>query len=72
MDLGISGRVAIVAGASTGIGYAVTEELQVNGVSVVVAARDAVRLQIAERSLLQHRSGNRSRGQAKNDCQLQA
>jgi 3-oxoacyl-[acyl-carrier protein] reductase len=53
MDLGISGRVAIVTGASTGIGYAVAEELLVNGASVVIAARDGVRLQAAEKGLLQ-------------------
>jgi 3-oxoacyl-[acyl-carrier protein] reductase len=52
MDLGISGRVAIVTGASTGIGYAVAEELLINGVSVVIAARDAARLKAAEEGLL--------------------
>ena len=48
MDLGISERVAIVTGASAGIGFAVAEELLANGVSVVIAAREPGRLQKAE------------------------
>jgi len=44
MDLGISGRVAIVTGASAGIGFAVAKELVENGVSVVLTARDIDRL----------------------------
>ena len=51
MDLGISGRVAIVTGASAGIGFAVAEELLVNGAFVLIAARDASRLQKAETEL---------------------
>jgi 3-oxoacyl-[acyl-carrier protein] reductase len=51
MNLGISGRVAIVTGASAGIGFAVAEELVTNGASVVIAAREASRLQDAEAEL---------------------
>jgi 3-oxoacyl-[acyl-carrier protein] reductase len=51
LDLGISGRVAIVTGASTGIGFAVAEELLANGASVVIAARGASRLKKAEAQL---------------------
>ena len=51
MDLGISGRVAIVTGASAGIGFAVAKELVENGVSVVLAARDVDRLTEAEDAL---------------------
>jgi 3-oxoacyl-[acyl-carrier protein] reductase len=41
MDLGLSGRVAIVTGASRGIGRACADELVAEGVHVVVVSRDA-------------------------------
>src|ERR1700733_13567004 len=40
MDLGIEGRVALVGGASQGIGRAVAQALVAEGVRVVVTARD--------------------------------
>jgi 3-oxoacyl-[acyl-carrier protein] reductase len=52
MDLGISGRVAIVTGASTGIGFAVAQELLANGASVIIAAREPARLHSAKTALL--------------------
>ncbi len=39
MELGLAGRVAIVTGASKGIGLAVTEALVDEGVAVVAGAR---------------------------------
>src|SRR5258708_1642590 len=51
MDLQIDGRIAVVTGASAGIGYAVTQELLTNGVSVVMVARDETKLNAAARSL---------------------
>lgn len=39
MDLGLSGRVAVVSGASKGMGRAIAEELAAEGVSVCIAAR---------------------------------
>jgi 3-oxoacyl-[acyl-carrier protein] reductase len=47
MDLGINSRVAIVTGASTGIGCAVALELARNHAHLVMVARDEKRLQIA-------------------------
>src|ERR1700735_3215380 len=53
MDLGISGRVAVVTGASAGIGFAVAQELLANGASVIIAARDPARLHSAKTALLE-------------------
>lgn len=41
MDLGLSGKVAIVTGASRGIGRAIAHELAKEGCDIVAAARDA-------------------------------
>ena len=43
MDLGIQGRVALVGGASQGIGRAVAEALVAEGAQVVITAREADR-----------------------------
>ena len=43
MDLGIEGRVALVGGASQGIGRAVAEVLIAEGARVVITARDEAR-----------------------------
>lgn len=51
MELGISGRVAVVTGAAAGIGLAVAEELVANGASVLIADLDASRLPKSETEL---------------------
>jgi 3-oxoacyl-[acyl-carrier protein] reductase len=43
MDLGIEGRVALVGGASQGIGRAIAEVLVAEGAQVVITARDETR-----------------------------
>ena len=43
MELGIAGRVALVGGASQGIGRAVAEVLIAEGARVVISARDEPR-----------------------------
>ena len=45
MDLGISGRRALVTGASFGIGRAVAAELAANGVDVAICARNRDKLE---------------------------
>jgi len=45
-DLRISGRIAVVTGASAAIGFAVAEELVANAASVLIAARDAARISV--------------------------
>ena len=47
MDLGLAGRVALVAGASQGLGLACARELAAEGASVVLCARDLDRLERA-------------------------
>jgi NAD(P)-dependent dehydrogenase (short-subunit alcohol dehydrogenase family) len=45
MDLGISGRTALITGGGRGLGAAVARLLAAEGVRVVVAARDVARLE---------------------------
>jgi 3-oxoacyl-[acyl-carrier protein] reductase len=47
MDLGLADKTAVVTGASVGIGLAVAKGLAAEGVHVVMAARDAARLEAA-------------------------
>jgi 3-oxoacyl-[acyl-carrier protein] reductase len=56
MDLGLNGRVAIVAAASTGLGFAVAKELSLEGADVAICARNAGNLQTAA-ATIQRASG---------------
>lgn len=51
MDLGLDGKVALVAGGSSGLGLATARELAAEGAHVAIGARDRERLAAAERSL---------------------
>src|ERR1700755_291364 len=51
MDLGLSGKVAIVAAASKGLGLAVARSLAAGGASVAICARSADSLKTAAASI---------------------
>jgi 3-oxoacyl-[acyl-carrier protein] reductase len=51
LDLGLEGRVALIAGGSSGLGLAVAKELAREGAHVAIGARDRDRLASARRSL---------------------
>jgi len=47
MDLGLEGKVALVGGASRGLGRAVAQELAAEGCAVVLCSRDPAALERA-------------------------
>ena len=51
MDLGLSGRVAVVLAASRGLGFASAKALAAEGVSLVICAREPLRLEDAAKEL---------------------
>lgn len=51
MDLGLTGKVALVAGSSRGLGRAIAEELAAEGASLVLCARREDSLQEAHRAI---------------------
>lgn len=51
MDLGLTGKIALIAGGSSGLGLAVAKELAAEGAHVAIGARDPDRLAAAERDL---------------------
>ncbi|WP_341528547.1 SDR family oxidoreductase [Nostoc sp. UHCC 0302] len=52
MDLGLTGKVALVTGASAGIGYAISEKLAAEGCHLIICGRNADRLEKAYQSLV--------------------
>ncbi|CAN5212490.1 SDR family oxidoreductase [soil metagenome] len=57
MDLGLSGKVALVAGSSRGLGRAIAEELAAEGASLVLCSRQEDSLQEA-RSAIEQRGAS--------------
>ena len=58
MDLGIRGRVALVCGASSGLGWAVSRALAMEGVRVAACARTAEKLEKAAEDLRKETKGD--------------
>ena len=54
MNLGIEGRVAIVTGASKGLGYGIAQALVREGATVAVSSRSRERIETAARALGAH------------------
>ena len=54
MDLGLTGKVAIVTGGSRGLGLAAAKSLAAEGANVVICARGEEQLQKAVNEILQH------------------
>ena len=57
MDLGLRGRIVIVAAASGGLGRAIAEEFAAEGATTVIAARNEARLAKAVEEIA-HATGN--------------
>ena len=57
MDLGIAGKVALVTGASRGVGRAIAAALSREGVRVMITARNAKRLEETRAALEQEING---------------
>ncbi len=53
MDLGLKDKVAVVAAASQGLGFAVAEELAAEGARVAICSRDARRIEAAAKQIAQ-------------------
>ena len=51
MDLGLKGKVALVAGASKGLGYAVAQALAAEGANVSISSRDEAAIADAARQI---------------------
>lgn len=58
MDLGLNGKIAMVAGASKGLGFAVARLLSSEGALVSMASRDAASIQSAK-ARIEQETGNR-------------
>ncbi len=58
MDLGLRGKVALVAAASRGLGRAIADVLAAEGASLVICARGADELEVARKSIASRAGAN--------------
>ncbi|HSY26529.1 MAG TPA: SDR family NAD(P)-dependent oxidoreductase, partial [Burkholderiaceae bacterium] len=58
MDLGVSGKQALVCGASKGLGFGCAQALAAEGVDVTIVARNAETLEQAAEEI-RHSSGRK-------------
>ena len=58
MDLGLKNRVALITGASRGLGYATARELLLDGARVVINSRSADKLEKAAETLKKETGGD--------------
>src|SRR5207237_762677 len=58
MDLGLKGKIAMVGGASNGLGYAVAGALASEGASVSMASRDAAAIRLVVPSMKSRGGGS--------------
>jgi NAD(P)-dependent dehydrogenase (short-subunit alcohol dehydrogenase family) len=71
MDLGLEGKVAVITGGSVGIGLSVAHALAVEGVDIVICARNAERVQERAREIAEQH-GVRALGVAADVAEAQA
>lgn len=64
MDLGLTGKVAMIAGGSSGIGLAIAAELLREGANVAICGRDPGRLTAARTELSARANGRNGTGKA--------
>ena len=73
MDLGLSGKRALITGASRGIGFACARALAAEGCNIALAARDVRRLKTAVKTIrAEHRVGVTSHATDLADADRQA
>src|SRR6266699_6723980 len=57
MDLGLKGKIAMIGGASKGLGYAVAHALAAEGASVSIASRDGDAIRRAAETIARETGG---------------
>ena len=58
MDLGLKGKVAVVAGSSQGLGRAIAEALAAEGVDLVINSRSADKLAVVKAEIVDATGAN--------------
>jgi 3-oxoacyl-[acyl-carrier protein] reductase len=72
MDLGLDGKVALVTGASQGIGFAIAKELAQEGARVAISSRTQERIEAAARDIDAATGARHARGYVHDTVDLDA